>query len=228
MKQWISVLMSLVLLGCGGDEKPAQNAQKPEQQVQAPAPSNENQSVQKLKDERMAAAKAKYDGAPDAVKSCADVLAKVGEGTLSAWGIKVKSACGKLPQDQQFLAAESAGGLNGDIVYSSKTDVAEIIDAIKTGSRQPFRFDEINSAGEWLAMNGNYQAQRNYAYFLQERGDWLNACIWRGVIIDSGHKDAGDGDVSNLKLACGKLDQAQIALAQSKEKTLLLEIAKNQ
>ena len=77
----------------------------------------------------MAVAKAKYDGAPDAVKSCADVLAKVGEGALLAWGTKVKSACGKLPQDQQFLAAESASGLNGDIVYSSTTDVAEIMDA---------------------------------------------------------------------------------------------------
>lgn len=153
-------------------------------------------------------------------------MAKVGEGTLNAWATKVKSACSKLPKEQQYLASDAVAGVNSEIYQSSKTDVADILDAVKDGGSLPFRFDEPNSAGEWLSMNGNYQAQRNYAYMLQQNGDWLNACIWRGVIIDSGHKDAGSGDVSNLKLACGKLDQAQLALAQSKERTIMMQINK--
>lgn len=228
MKKWTAVLLVLALAGCGEEPKTTpQSANAPAAQNSGTTPAQEQANAdQKLHDDRAAAAKAKYDAAPNEVKACSDVLAKVGEGTLKTWGAKVKATCGKLPKEQQILAADGAAGLNPDIWYAPKTDVAEILDAIKDGGSQPFRFDQANAAGEWLAMNGNYQAQRNYAYLLQEKGDWLSACVWRGVIIDSGHKDAGEGDVSNLKVACGKLDQAQIALAQSKEKTLMTEILK--
>ena len=105
--------------------------------------------------------------------------------------------------------------------------MAAILEAVKKGSRQPFEFRGANADAEWLALNGNYQAQRNYAFLLGQKGDVVNECAWRAVIIDSGHKDSHSGDVSNLKVACGKLDQTQILLAQSKEKSLMLEVIEN-
>lgn len=62
------------------------------------------------------------------------------------------------------------------------------------------------------ALRGDYQSQRNVAYLLS--GAWqpaienpvqtntLQACAWRLVILQSGHAQAGPGDVSNRDIDC--------------------------
>ncbi|MCE1160888.1 MAG: hypothetical protein LWW74_06810 [Burkholderiales bacterium] len=220
MKHATAVLAVILLFGCGDSNRSAQ-----------PTPQAQPSVIDTAKIERQQkfdALKAEYKSANSAIKSCTDTLAKTGAGKLSDWGKSVKEKCSSL-SDSDFSKAGLYASANrdGDIGYHEKTTLADILEAVKTGSRQPFLFDQPNADGEWLALNGNYQAQRNYAYMLRERGDYTGECAWRAVIIESGHKDAGDGDVSNLKFACGKLDQAQITLAQAKAKTLGLAIIEN-
>jgi hypothetical protein len=76
------------------------------------------------------------------------------------------------------------------------------------------------------AMEGNYQAQRNLAFWLS--GGYNNAppqnpilaCAWRLVILDSGSKQVDLGDVSNKELYCDKrlgtgTDERKAAEAQA-------------
>lgn len=74
-----------------------------------------------------------------------------------------------------------------------------------------------------LAIRGDYQGQRNVAYYLGGRDksgavkpDMMAACAWRIVIISLGSKDVWSGDTSNVKIDCGKLDEVEQAAAKAK------------
>lgn len=77
-----------------------------------------------------------------------------------------------------------------------------------TGNRAEFRTEFSK------AYRGDYQAQRNIAYCLQDgcgggiRRNPILACAWRQVILDSGSNRVDGTDQSNARLACGGLDAA--------------------
>lgn len=80
---------------------------------------------------------------------------------------------------------------------------------------------------EKSAKAGDYQAQRNVAYWLSGGNGGsppLNpilACAWRIVILESGSTSVDAGDVSNKKLYCDKrLDADGLKAAQAQARTL--------
>jgi hypothetical protein len=251
MKKTAIGLMVLALVGCGKEEtKPANKPTvtigpvtatingEPATVTQTTVTANgavvqvvdnepaltEFEKEQQAKEEAL---KVEYTSISPTIKACTDTLAKTAEGTLKQWATSVSAKCSKLSKTDQLKASSLVAAIRDDIYFYGYSDVAAILEAVKKGSRQPFEFRSANADAEWLALNGNYQAQRNYAFLLGQKGDAVNECAWRAVIIDSGHKDSHSGDVSNLKVACGKLDQTQILLAQSKEKSLMLEVIEN-
>ena len=77
---------------------------------------------------------------------------------------------------------------------------------------------------EKKAMNGDYQAQRNIAYWLTGGNNGtppLNpilGCAWRLVILKSGSSSVDSSDISNKQLYCDKrldLDSRKAAEAQA-------------
>mgnify|MGYP006976758449 CR=1 FL=1 len=81
------------------------------------------------------------------------------------------------------------------------------------------------------AKAGDYQGQRNVAWFLH-RGDSppikrnpIQACAWRLVIVSAGHAQVGPGDTGNVRIECGRLSEAERAAAQARATQLLREIA---
>lgn len=76
------------------------------------------------------------------------------------------------------------------------------------------------------AYEGDYGDQRNLAYCLsRDCGGAIVlkpvlGCAWRMVIAVSGHADVDDGDISNLKLECGKLDAAAFATSKAQARKL--------
>lgn len=80
---------------------------------------------------------------------------------------------------------------------------------------------------EKAAKAGDYQAQRNVAYWLSGGYDGaapLNpilACAWRLVILESGSPSVDSSDVSNKRLYCDrKLDADGLKAAQAQARTL--------
>lgn len=80
---------------------------------------------------------------------------------------------------------------------------------------------------EKSAKTGDYQAQRNVAYWLS--GGYAGApplnpvlaCAWRIVILESGSTSVDSTDVSNKKLYCDrKLDADGVKAAQAQARTL--------
>lgn len=74
------------------------------------------------------------------------------------------------------------------------------------------------------AMAGDYQAQRNLAYWLSGGYNGappqnpILACAWRLVILESGSRQVDSGDVSNKQLYCDKRlapDERKAAEAQA-------------
>lgn len=87
-------------------------------------------------------------------------------------------------------------------------------------------FEEYQAL-EKAAKAGDYQAQRNVAYWLS--GGFggappLNpvlACAWRMVILESGSTSVDSSDVSNKQVYCDrKLDADGIKAAQAQARTL--------
>ena len=88
--------------------------------------------------------------------------------------------------------------------------------------------------GEFLrnyqqAKAGNYQGQRNAAYYLSRgegpvRQNRIQGCAWRIVIISQGHAQVGDGDTSNFQRECGVLNAAERQAAVARGEQLLREI----
>ncbi len=65
------------------------------------------------------------------------------------------------------------------------------------------------------AFKRRYTSQRNVAYMLEDRSshpehgvvrNWISACAWRAVIVNSRSKEVDDSDRSNLEFACRRLN----------------------
>ena len=90
---------------------------------------------------------------------------------------------------------------------------------------------ESEAAGlEKKALDGDYQAQRNLAYYLTTgeegvKADPVMACAWRIVILKSGHPQADASDTGNKQFDCDrKLTPAQLRQAEGGAASLLKRI----
>lgn len=85
---------------------------------------------------------------------------------------------------------------------------------------------------EKKALAGDYQAQRNLAYYLTTgeegvKADPVAACAWRIVILKSGHAQADASDTSNKQFDCDrKLTPAQLRQAEGQAASLMKRIKK--
>jgi hypothetical protein len=89
------------------------------------------------------------------------------------------------------------------------------------------RFERLERA----AMAGDYQAQRNLAYWLSGGNggapplDPVLSCAWRYVILASGNRQVDESDMSNKQLYCDKrLDAAARQAAKAKSEKLIKQI----
>ncbi len=92
------------------------------------------------------------------------------------------------------------------------------------------RWQEAFVADYLRARTGDYRGQRNVAFGLRGttpgvRGEAVQACAWRLLIVASGHAQAGEGDQANVRADCGPLAQAQRDLAVQRGTRLAEEIA---
>jgi hypothetical protein len=82
------------------------------------------------------------------------------------------------------------------------------------------------------ALAGDYQAQRNLAYYLSTGAEGhtqnpIAGCAWRIVILKSGHAQADASDKSNKTFDCDqKLNQQQLRGAEAQAAALLKKIKK--
>lgn len=85
---------------------------------------------------------------------------------------------------------------------------------------------------EKQALAGDYQAQRNLAFYLSTGAEGhtqnvVTACAWRIVVLRSGHAKADSSDESNKTFDCDrKLDPQQLREAESQANALLKRIKK--
>lgn len=85
---------------------------------------------------------------------------------------------------------------------------------------------------EKQALSGDYQAQRNLAYYLSTGADGhsknpVMACAWRIVILKSGGAKVDDSDRSNKKFDCDqKLNSQQLIEAEAQAAALLKKMKK--
>lgn len=95
---------------------------------------------------------------------------------------------------------------------------------------------EQKEFAKWFpkAMRGDYQGQRNVAFYLGGNSvtgvqgaitaNKITACAWRMVIIGSGSPKVDSSDTANVKHDCGKLDEVERIAAQSQATTLITKI----
>lgn len=85
------------------------------------------------------------------------------------------------------------------------------------------------------AFKRRYSSQRNVAYMLEDRDshsdhgvvrNWIAACAWRAVIVNSRSKEVDDSDRSNLEFACRRLPATGKAAAAILAGQLMGEIYK--
>lgn len=83
------------------------------------------------------------------------------------------------------------------------------------------------------AFKRRYSSQRNVAYMLEDRSshpeqgvvrNWILACAWRAVIVNSRSKEVDDSDKSNLEFACRRLNPPGKAAAAIMAGQLMGEI----
>lgn len=98
---------------------------------------------------------------------------------------------------------------------------------------QPDAGAKSEAAGlEKKALAGDYQAQRNLAYYLTTgeegvKADPVMACAWRIVILKSGHPQADASDTGNKQFDCDrKLTPQQLRQAEGQAASLLKRIRK--
>lgn len=86
---------------------------------------------------------------------------------------------------------------------------------------------------EKLAMQGDYQAQRNLAYGYAS--DWpaknqasnpILGCAWYEVILNSGNPKVNPSDISNVEVYCGKLGELSVLAATAQARKLYTNIYK--
>lgn len=85
---------------------------------------------------------------------------------------------------------------------------------------------------EKKALAGDYQSQRNLAYYLTTgeegvKADPVMACAWRIVILKSNHPQADASDAGNKQFDCDrKLTPAQLRQAEGQAAALMKRIRK--
>jgi len=153
------------------------------------------------------------------IESCITALLNT-KYPINRWEDGLKAKCLLLTESEQEEAATFASAkTNGEITFWRPSAV---IGDFGRG-RLPYATKSGGEEEERLALDGNYQAQRNYSFAISERNP-VQSCAWRIVVIESGHKNADQTDISNLKVYCNKLDEVTIYAAQKQAKTLLSEI----
>jgi len=110
-------------------------------------------------------------------------------------------------------------------------DKYEAVIEVKESYLNPSPVEEAESSGaggiEKKALAGDYQSQRNLAYYLTTgeegvKADPVMACAWRIVILKSGHSQADTSDTSNKQFDCDqKLNPAQLRQAESQAAALM-------
>jgi hypothetical protein len=101
-------------------------------------------------------------------------------------------------------------------------------------SPPPGKSAESSEAGglEKKALAGDYQSQRNLAYYLTTgeegvKADPVMACAWRIVILKSNHSQADASDTGNKQFDCDrKLTPAQLRQAEVQAAALMKRIRK--
>lgn len=166
------------------------------------------------------------------VQACASAMLNT-KIKFKEWEEGVNAHCGSLSNEEQKLASKKATELSGAYTINDITMPriifnqlpADAVIEFKEGSL-PYSVRPLSEEEEWLALQGNYQAQRNYAYSLSDTNP-IAACAWRIVIIELGHKRVDTTDTGNLKVYCGKLDAIELTAADKQAKQLLQVISKN-
>lgn len=166
------------------------------------------------------------------VQACASAMLNT-KIKFKEWEAGLNANCGSLSDEEQKLASKKATELSGEYTTNDITLPrinfnqlpADAISEFKEGSL-PYRVRPLSEEEEWLALQGNYQAQRNYAYSLSGKNP-IAACAWRIVIIELGHKRVDTTDTGNLKVYCGKLDTIELTAAENQAKQLLQLISRN-
>lgn len=157
-----------------------------------------------------------------AVTACAEAINALDTAAVTA-------KCDGLPLEEQRKAAQMATAKNGVLVFIPPYEAKKAREeAVAEGEpvEQPRTFKEVRA----LAMQGNYQAQRNLAYSYSSRpydGQDMNpilGCAWRTVIIQSGNEKVNETDVGNHEVYCGKLDPTARAAADAQAAALLQKI----
>lgn len=145
--------------------------------------------------------------------ACAASMLNIARPTKE-WELEVKSQCLALDEATQIKAANLATlGAGGAVQF---WQAGHIIGDFEKG-RLPYLTGHADRAEEWLALQGNYQAQRNFAYSLsQEHNNPIGACAWRLVILKSGSPKVDATDVSNVETQCGKLSALEQEAAASR------------
>lgn len=161
------------------------------------APAKVNEPVQKV----------------SSVDACAASMLNIARPTKE-WEQEVKSQCLALDEAAQIKAAHLATLRAGGAVQFWQA--SHIVGDFEKG-RLPYLTTHADRAEEWLALQGNYQAQRNFAYSLsEERDNHIGACAWRLVILKSGSPKVDTTDVSNVEIHCGKLSALEQEAAASR------------
>jgi len=106
-------------------------------------------------------------------------------------------------------------------VFADPRDVQALLAPCSAGADckeyQKQFIDEYRSA-----FKRRYTSQRNVAYMLEDREshpdhgvtrNWIAACAWRAVIVNSRSKEIDDSDRFNLEFACRRLPPAGKAAA---------------
>lgn len=87
---------------------------------------------------------------------------------------------------------------------------------------------------EKKALRGDYGAQRNAAFCLRTAecegviaSQPMKACVWRMVILGSGHREVDASDIANYRLECfSKISQQERAVALTQAEVLFRRIYK--
>jgi len=166
------------------------------------------------------------------VQACASAMLNT-KIKFKEWEAGLNSHCVSLSNEEQRLASKKATELSGVYIINDITLPqinfnrlpTDAIAEFKNGSL-PYSVRPLSEEEEWLALQGNYQAQRNYAYSLNETNP-IAGCAWRIVIIKLGNKRVDTTDTGNLKVYCGKLDAIESTAADSQAEQLLKTISKN-
>lgn len=168
----------------------------------------------------------------DNVQTCATAMLNT-KIKFKEWKKSITQSCASLNEEEQKLASEKATELSG--IYTDGDITLPRIKFGETPSDAIIEFEEgslpytvkpLSEEEEWLALQGNYQAQRNYAYSMSQTNP-IAGCAWRIVIIKLGHKRVDTTDTDNLKVYCGKLDTIELNAAEIQAQQLLKTISTN-